>query len=99
MKTAENHNIPEAAYRYIRGYAVKWRSQIVKAIEEKTNLLDRPPTAEEISECALSVILGDKQQVATMERICLEAYDAGKSRPLTDVIDELRAAITRSGRL
>jgi len=53
-----------------------------------------PVTVEEIGECASQIILGEGN--LRMERLSMEAYRAGRSRPLQEVIDELRASLAAS---
>gem|GEM_PF-6619021 len=52
-------------------------------------------TAEEIAGCAFEVVLGDGDYDKHMEKICIEAYDEGKSTPLQKVIDELQGRVAR----
>jgi hypothetical protein len=99
MNTAESKYTPESFYRCVRGYAPHWRTLIIRAVTEKMELLGRPLTPEEIGECAVEIVLDEKSRVETMERICIEAYDAGKTKPLQDVIDELRSSLAGSGSL
>jgi hypothetical protein len=49
-------------------------------------------TIEEIGECASQIIFGEGN--LRLERLCMDAYRAGHSRPLQEVIDDLRCSLT-----
>lgn len=91
--TAQRRELPYHVLRSIRKYAPALRAEITAAVEAKMTETGRSPTAAEIGECAAGVVFGDGTEYdVVMENLCLEAYHAGKCRPLREVIDELRAS-------
>lgn len=92
--TKQRRELPPPVARCIRMYMPALRSEITAAVEQKMQQLNRLPSAAEIGECAAAVVYGDgKPYDVVMENLCLQAYHAGKSRPLREVIDELRASL------
>jgi len=82
--------------RMIAKYARHWQSEITRVVHERTAASPQPLTAEEIGECATQVILratGPREQV--LEKLCVRDHNQGKSRPLKEVIRELRNISSR----
>lgn len=80
--------------RAIAKYKPEVRASLRAAIAKKENDFGRELSAEELAGCAFDVIFNDAD--VRMEKICREAMRAGKSRPITELIDELRTRSPRS---
>lgn len=82
--------IPYPVQRIIRRYAPYLRTEIAQAVKRRMDEKGAPITVEEIGECASQIIFGEGN--LRMEKLCMEAYRAHRSRPLQETIDELRCS-------
>lgn len=83
--------------RAIARYAPRWQADITRLVRERMSEGGGSLSAEDLSECAMTVILGgicDRDQ--HLERLCQRDYDAGHFRLLKDVINELRARTAKA---
>lgn len=84
--------MPYHVQRIIRRYAPHLQSEIAQAVKDKIGEKGGDDiTLEEIGECASRIILGEGNR--RMEKLSMDAYRNGHSRPLQEVIDELRTSI------
>ena len=83
--------IPYHVQRIIRRYAPYLRSEIAQSVKAKMIEKGDDISIEDIGECASQIILGEGN--LPMEKLCMDAYRKGRSRPLQEVIDELRASL------
>lgn len=95
--TTTNAPLPYAIQRSIRKFAPALRDAITRAITAKQESLGRSLKPEEIGECASEVIFGIGEYDRGMEALCIEAFDAERYTPLSQVMDELRARIPATG--
>ena len=100
MSTTEKERfaLPFRVQRRLRKFSRGLRQAITLEVQGKMDEQGGHLTAEDIGECASRVILNPGHD-RTMEALCLEALDSGKSKPLTDVINELRSRTTRPAEL
>jgi hypothetical protein len=100
-KIKSKEPLPFYVRRAISGYKPYLREVISQAVQSKFDELHsmgKEMTRSDINECVGYVIgeLATGSRNLQMERLCWEAHQHGNSKPLREVIDELRASIAES---
>jgi hypothetical protein len=88
---SNTHSIPYPIQRIIRRYAPYLQSEIAQVVKRRMDTKGSPVTVEEIGECASEIIFGEGN--LRLEKLCMQAYRSGHSRPIQEVIDELRGTL------